>query len=238
MIGGKYRRSLDSYLFSDSGVGRRIPLTRFISTLSAHLPETVVFGGMIREFALGKSRSFRSDVDVVTAHEDEEIITLISEFSPQKNKFGGYRFSVDGWLFDIWSLESTWAIKKGLVPSTGFDALLSTTFFDLDSAVFHLSERVLYCSSMHQEALEKRTLGINLRENPNPESMACRAVNLALENDFALTRELAEFVVDNYRSHGEQGIVRSYLLALEEMLRGDAGIKSLKPRLQSRLWSD
>ncbi|OLG64215.1 hypothetical protein BXO454_15480 [Xanthomonas oryzae pv. oryzae] len=61
---------------------------------------------------------------------------------------------------------------------------------------------------------------------------------MALENDFALTRELAEFVVDNYRSHGEQGIVRSYLLALEEMLRGDAGIKSLKPRLQSRLWSD
>lgn len=227
-------RSMKSYLYSGKGGGKRKVLSDILKELAEHIPETVIFGGMPREFSLGNARGFSSDIDLVSLHDDLELEGLISKFLPVKNKFGGYRFSAGGWYFDLWSLKNTWAVKQGLVEASGFSDLLKTTFFDIDAVAFHISDKSLLCAELHRNAAERRVLGMNLKKNPQPAAMARRAINMALMNGLALSRELATFVSENIRESRDDVVVQAVVSSIRRELKSRSDF--IRPSVQSDMW--
>lgn len=186
-------RRIAEYL--ERSVPDRTALRETIKEIRVQLPETVIFGGMIRDFALGRARGFASDIDLVSLASDSEILNAIEAFDPQRNKFGGFRFRAEKWRFDIWSLPKTWAFREGIVAGGEFSDLLATTFFNVDAAIFHLSSRTVCTSGVFSAGIGGRILDVNLEQNPSPIGMARRALLMAMEHDFAMSARLVSYVV-------------------------------------------
>ncbi len=181
-----------SYLNYDSPERHIIKST--LQDISTKLPETAIFGGMLREFALGKAREFSSDIDLVSYASQHEIYLAIKQYHPKKNKFGGYRFAIDHRMYDIWSLDDTWAFREGIIKGTQFKDLLNTTFFNLDSAIFHLSSNECYVPDDYQEWIKRCLLEINMLENPSPANMARRAIKMATNKQLTIGPKLSSFI--------------------------------------------
>jgi hypothetical protein len=192
------REAVYSYL--ERGLPERAGLKATLDHLAERIPDTVIFGGMLREFGLGNARTFNSDIDLVTRASRAELLAAVRDFSPSVNKFGGLRFVVGRRLFDIWLLEDTWAFRQGFVPLTGFDSLFSTTFFGVDAATLHLTSRKYCFSDAHIRGLKHRVLELNLRENPNPVQRARRAIRMAWEENLGIANPLALYILQNYSS--------------------------------------
>jgi len=173
----------------------RRSLRAVIGHLEAKLPETVIFGGMLREFALGKVRHFVSDIDLVCDATSDQIANALAGYPVTRNRFGGFRFIVDRRRFDIWALPDTWAFREGHValPAT-FDALLDTSFFNLDAAYFHLGTRQVVTHPQYDSWMNCRLLEVNLERNPHPEQMVRRTLDLVLRHQLAVGPKLLNFV--------------------------------------------
>lgn len=176
---------------------------------------------MIREVALGNTRQFSSDVDIVTQSSSAEINAAIAEFSPIRNKFGGFRFNVGTQLFDIWSFADTWAFRNGLVFGASFEDILKTTFFNLDAAAYHLQQRKIYCAEFYITAVKNRVLDLNLEQNPAPSSMVRRAIRLSIENSLLITPRLGEYILRNFNSENADDMSSMYVEALRRFLAAD-----------------
>ena len=165
-----------------------------LTKISARLPDTVIFGGMLREFALGNARTFTSDVDLVSCASAYEIGAAVSSYGPVKNKFGGYRFTVGHWRFDIWALQDTWAFRHGYAGPPSFDSLLDTSFFNLDSAHFHLTSGRVSVHRDYEGWVNDQLLDINLEPNPHPAGMVKRALDLVVHNELSVGKHLQKFL--------------------------------------------
>ncbi|MGZ4968595.1 MAG: hypothetical protein ACXV8O_02605 [Methylobacter sp.] len=192
------------YLFKKNNARKNTYL--FIQQLSKSLPETVVFGGMIRDFSLTSGRNFNSDIDLVSMADRESILSAIRCYNPVHNKFGGFRFAVGRQLFDIWSYQDTWAFRERLVTPTSIEDLCSTTFFNMDAAYQPLKSKKIICSPKYIESLESQTLDINLEENPAPEKIAARAIYMSINKDLKVSPRLQAYILKNaknslWRSH-------------------------------------
>lgn len=162
---------------------------------------TVVFGGLLRDLGAAGSRHFKSDIDLVSMETKSTLEKLLEKYNIIKNKYGGFRFSYYGQDFDIWSYEDTWAFREGLVePSQSFDALLRTTFFNLDSSYFELSTKSFFASDDYISGINKGILDINLKENPFPKKMAERAIRYALDYNFSISYKLQLYIFENIYS--------------------------------------
>lgn len=190
-------------------------LRETLSLVTSRLQEPVIFGGMIREFALGNTRQFRSDIDIVTRSNSNEVLKAIAAFSPQRNKFGGFRFCVGTQLYDIWAFDDTWAFKKGLIEGSALQDIFKTTFFNLDAVAYNLQERKILCSENYVNELQNRILDMNLPENPSPHAMARRAIRMALINSLQITPKLGEYILRNADFLSLDGLSRSYIRSLK-----------------------
>lgn len=192
------RNKLVQYL-AYSGA-RRAPLRALLQTISEDLEDAAIFGGMIRDFGLGYARSFRSDIDIVTMSPASDIYQLVKRFNPTRNRFGGYRFSAAGRLFDIWCFFDTWAIQEGLIEGRSLNDLCKTTFFSLDAALFRLRDQHLVAAHDYEANLGKRILGVNLSRHPFPEKIAKRAIRMARTKNLSLSPDLCEFIASHLNS--------------------------------------
>jgi len=215
----RLQRNLKRYL--DRPTVRRPQLTETINAITASLPETVIFGGMVREFAFGNARKFVSDIDLVTLEEPIRIAKAISKYDPVLNKFGGFRFVVGKQKFDIWSLPDTWGFKHKFATGIGFPDLLKTSFFNVDAACYHVRRCELICPDGYADCFNNRLLDINLAENPNPISMAHRTLNLARTHQLGLTKRLAQYVVSNLRQQTLHWSEHLFVMALVEFVESD-----------------
>lgn len=191
-------KRIHRYLF-DGGISRQATRDT-VSHLAENLPGTVVFGGMVRDLGLASARTFNSDIDLVSLANRAEILAAIRHYNPVVNKFGGFRFVAGKQMFDIWSFEDTWAFKQGLVAPKTLQDLCLTTFFNLDGAFHPLKSNEVYGTSDFIASLHGRILDINLQENPSPQNMAARAINLAISRDLAISLRLLNFVLSNAAS--------------------------------------
>lgn len=225
----KVKKSVRRYL--DHQSGERNQLRRTLEHISTSLDDSIIFGGMIREFGLGNSRTFKSDIDIVSRSNSSEIYSAIKKYDPKINKFGGYRFLVGMQLFDIWSFENTWAFQKGLVDGALTSDIFKTTFFNLDAAAFNLKTKELFYSSDYIEALKTRTLDLNLKENPSPTGMARRAVKMVIENELSVSRRLGEYIIENIDRDNFSYTENSFLLSLKKFLScSDRGTFNFTPQ--------
>lgn len=168
-----------------------------ISGIVDQLHGTLIFGGMLRDFALKNGRKFASDIDLVSLSGRAEIHSAVAQFNPSQNKFGGYRFAVGRTAFDIWSFRDTWAFQEGFVEGNAVEDLLKTTFFNVDAAAYDLSNGKFFCVEGWVEAIETRLLELNLAQNPSLNNMMKRAVRLACGKDFSVGPKLGSFLVAN-----------------------------------------
>lgn len=176
-----------------------------ISSIMQALPETVVFGGMIRDLALKSAKEFCSDIDMVTMGSRAEILALIRPFEPEINKFGGYRFVVGKQLFDIWSYQDTWAFREGLIKANSFKDLCLTTFFNVDAACQPLASKDVITTFDYMQTLKTRLLDINLEENPAPRKVASRAIRMAVQYNLRISTRLQLYVL----KHADKNLWKS-----------------------------
>lgn len=192
-IAGDIKESVRSYINRQNTV--RAELKTTLSSIVSALPETVIFGGMIRDFALGDARNFFSDIDLVTFGSQEEITNAIRAYSPKRNKFGGFRFVANKQVYDLWSFQDTWAFQQGYVQGRKIEDLLNTTFFNVDASAYSLISDCIYISDECLKGIESRVLDINLPANPAPQRMVQRAIRYGLEKDFSIGPDLAAYIV-------------------------------------------
>lgn len=215
----KLTRRITSYINRDAL--DRAFLKSTLDSLAFKLPETAIFGGMLRDFSLGEARNFSSDIDLVSYATQNEIFNAIREYSPVKNKFGGFRFIVAKQVFDIWSFEKTWAFHQGIVKGESFQDLFKTTFFNLDAAIFHLSKKESYCAEDWEESVQNRVLDVNMKENPFPERMVYRAIRMSIEKKLEIAPQLALFMLNNLDKSEISGIVRFFIEDLEKHIKSN-----------------
>jgi hypothetical protein len=185
-------RNLGEYLGRRT-VGRP-KLKEAIAGVISVLPDTMIFGGMIREFALGNARGFVSDIDLVSTASQADISLAVAKYDAVRNKFGGFRFVIEKQRFDVWSLPDTWAFRNGHASGKTFEDLLMTSFFNIDAACYHVKGKALHCLTDYDRWIQNRILDINLRQNPQPPRMARRALILIQTRQLGVTRRLAEYI--------------------------------------------
>ncbi len=212
------RPNIREYL--NRGTASRAAIKATIHSILERLPGTMIFGGMVRDFALRKGRVFVSDIDLVSMASREDIGLAIAEFRPSQNKFGGFRFAVGKTLFDIWAFEDTWAFRQGFVEGKVAEDLLKTTFFNVDAAAYDLSSGKFFCADGWVSAIESRILDLNLPQNPSVRSMMKRAIKLACGKEFTVGNRLGSFLVENINLSDLDRVGCMFMLGLKRHVEG------------------
>jgi predicted nucleotidyltransferase len=172
-----------------------------ISKLLLEFQKVAIFGGAIRDLALGKNVNQAADIDIVVDTEDIRLSSTLNKIEHTNNKFGGIRFKYHNRIYDIWPLKQTWAFKEGYVQGNSFEDLIRTTFFVIDASYYSLPDHQLYCHSSYFQNLINRVLDINLEPNPNPAGMAKRALKMAFVHNFSFTPRLVDYVLKYYQAN-------------------------------------
>lgn len=202
----------------------RAAIKETLELLVHNLPNTMIFGGMLRDFALKNGRRFVSDIDLVSMANRSEIHAAIAQFSPELNKFGGFRFSVRKTLFDIWAFEDTWAFRQGFVEGKSVEDLLKTTFFNVDAAAYNLTTGKFICIESWAKAIEARILDINLPQNPSIDGMMNRAIKMACWKEFGIGSELAKFLIDHISLNHLDRVGCMFMLGLKKHVEADSKV--------------
>lgn len=169
----------------------------FIDGVKNAVPDTVVFGGMVRDFHFDRPSNFQSDIDLVCMASSSDVERLIRDFDPVKNKFGGFRLLAGKQPVDIWALDQTWAFKQGLAQANGISDLCATTFFNVDAAYVSLRDWSVNRSPIFEEAIDTDVLDLNLERNPSPSKATQRAISLSVKLGLDLSPRLQRYVLDN-----------------------------------------
>jgi hypothetical protein len=174
-----------------------------LKELAGSFGPMAIFGGLIRDLALGYSREFSSDIDVVVKDMPPHVLARYLEpYKAQRNSFGGFRVQFGRWGFDLWTFDSTWAFAEGLIDGRELTDLLRTTFFNWDAVLFDIATGELTARPTYFEDLTNHWLAINLRQTPNELGATVRALRALAEGRVTLAPELAEFLHSRIPKYG------------------------------------
>lgn len=208
-----------------SYLDRSMTVSHPLKILRDEISDLTIFGGMIRDLTIGKPEDFQSDIDLVSTATSGEIFSIIKAYSPVRNRFGGFRFRHFGRDYDIWSLQDTWAVSEGYVTASCVEDLCKTTFFTVDAAIFSFKDETIYAPEFYNSSIRQRVLDINLVHNPCPERMAAKAIYMALEKEFCVSSQLADFILCNFQWRESRGVFLDYFnLLLRHQRMGQPGL--------------
>ena len=187
----------------------------------------------MRDIALSGIRSLRSDVDIVFDGDKNAIEIIVKEYQYEKNKFGGYRVSVDSWELDLWQASESWAFSSGKKEYLDINSLLSTTITNWDSVLFDWKTKKLICGNNYFVDLRDGYLDILFEENPNEIGMfvkifRCYAskgvVNFSPRAACLVNKALEKYSyedINNYemKSYGESRFTKSMFSSLKKNKR-------------------
>lgn len=192
--------SIHRFIREDEGadIGRLTDLLRTVGSVA-------IFGGMPRDFArTGGSANFRSDVDLVVEASPYALSHALQSFGVKRNRFGGCRFRLGRFDFDVWALENTWAVAEGHVPVRSLSDLTKTTFFDCDAVVYHCDSGAISRTPSFWTNLRERRIGINLQFNPHPVGTLARTLRALLDWQLDLSPELIDYLLTGLTQHGSE----------------------------------
>jgi hypothetical protein len=181
----------------------RAPLVQILGDIRHRGWRAFLFGGVLRDLMIHGSRARPRDVDIVV--DGVSVADLASAFEPyiaRRTRFGGLHLRLGGWMFDIWPLGETWALREGFVRSHGW-GLAASTFLNVEAAAVEVNVkrgrlRPLYTHRFF-EAFRARTVEINLEENPFPELCVVRSLITAARLDFRIGPRLAGYIESHAR---------------------------------------
>lgn len=191
-------RSKLSYLLAEPA-SWKAPLHEIAQLFRQSGCDAVLFGGLLRDLILYGPAERPRDIDIVVDCSQRDLASILSPLSLQRTRFGGFRFQLRKWSFDVWSLFDTWAFEAGYL-SASFQNLPKTTFFNIEAIAAQLNavqgkKRALY-SAGFVEAMSSRILDINFEPNPFPQLCIVRGLLTAARHDFLISRRLAHFMTD------------------------------------------
>src|SRR3970040_1376671 len=77
-----------------------LPAFSDLLSLSRSFGTAAIFGGLIRDLALGYARDFSSDIDVVWKDVPHDVLARnVSRHGAERNSFGGFRMQLRRWMF-------------------------------------------------------------------------------------------------------------------------------------------
>jgi hypothetical protein len=193
------RKRLSGFLGNHSAWKR--PLRRALGRISENSWSAVIFGGVLRDLFLFGASEVPRDVDIVVEGvTTSDLEGVFHDLIVEKNRFGGLRLRIRGWLIDIWCFQDTWAIRNQVIKSQGLQDLVRTTFLNVEAVAAEINtvrgRRRQVFSSGFFDAVQGQVLDINLESNPHPALCVIRTIITAIRLDFFLSPRLATYVVE------------------------------------------
>lgn len=186
------KRRMDRFLKSDHH--NRFEVREFIDEFMT-IGELAIFGGAVRDIGVRTNHVLPNDVDLVIKTEDSMAFEeKISKYNVYKNKFGGYRVTLDEWKIDIWELNNTWAFTNNYVNGDSFEDLVKTTFFDWDAVVYDLTNSRFYMLPGYIDKISSGVIDINLEPNPNNRGILERSLRFLIRDHASFSPGLAVYV--------------------------------------------
>jgi len=200
-------RRAQKYLFDDAEPAL-LELRRFLADNILNVGRAGILGGLIRELARIGKVGFRSDVDLVIDAPKAHVSELAARLGAKRNRFGGYSFRHPLWKFDFWSLETTWALRRGHITVGNLDEVTRCTFFDCDAVFFDLVSKRVSANDDYLARLRSKVLEINLLPNPSPDGNLVRAVRRLVYWDFLPGPVLREFLEEQINERRLEKVIR------------------------------
>ncbi|RXE60467.1 hypothetical protein [Acetivibrio mesophilus] len=174
------------------------PKTDKLLSAISNSGETLLIGGALREFKDNELNKIPRDFDIVVDTDDCILESILLPYSPQKNRFGGYKVDCNGLIIDVWCLKNTWAFKENIIkckPEEYSSRLQDTVFLNIDAIVYNLSRDIWY-DDKYEEAMRTRILDIVLRENPQLALNIVRTILLKQKYSMQLSQKLRGVICD------------------------------------------
>ena len=168
-------------------------------------------GGTIRDVVLGprivgSHAYYPRDIDILligVSHAD--VKRRFGKLCVRETRFGGAHL-VDKKpgglevLFDVWTLEDTWAFKtKATLAPVAIQFFPQTPFLNLDTAVIELQTQRGKARRFYEndfiDGINQRRIEINLEENPYPAICMVRALIMAAKLQFGIGPKLLDFAL-------------------------------------------
>ena len=161
------------------------------------LGDMYLIGGVLREIKdNGRIISLR-DMDVVlNTTNEKKYEQFLYSYSPEINRFGGYRVQCQDLIIDIWLLRQTWAYSKQVIKCDSKDyaqMLPRTVFLNIDAIIYDMKNDKWY-DTEYQKAMKTRVLDIVLEENPFIELNIVRSIVLKQKYEMAFSDKLREVI--------------------------------------------
>jgi hypothetical protein len=180
--------------------GRRQALLQIVSRIRAENWNAVLFGGTLRDLMIYGGTQSPRDIDIVfDGVSSDEIAALFADCIVRRTRFGGLHLQYRAWMFDMWSLADTWALKSSAKNNLNFEDLPKTTFLNVEAVAADLipkpgrARQIL--SHGFFEAISERVLDINHEENPFPTLCVVRTLVTAARLRFSISRKLCAYLV-------------------------------------------
>ena len=180
-------------------------------------------GGTLRDLLVdndGDQGVQPRDVDIIVQGATrEQLQDVLGQFLvlERLTRFGGLHLSRplssgSRVLFDIWTLADTWGFQaKRIVPR--IEDFPETTFLNIDSCAIELREtegrdRALFEKGFFS-SIANRALDVNYAPNPYPYVCVARALVIAAQLDFTISRTLAEFILHHSAAGGVEALIEA-----------------------------
>lgn len=184
------------------------PIAHTLRDIREENVEAVLFGGTLRSLLLSRIQKSKfgrpRDIDIVIAGASlDKVRDRFQQLIKRETRFGGLQLERRNWQFDVWPLHNTWAFQQDLDMTPAFEALPSTTFFNLEAIAVDVwtppgQPRNIYSGNdQFFEGIIDRVLEINLEDNPFPALCIVRAFVFASTTQFAIGPGLATYLVHN-----------------------------------------
>lgn len=150
-------------------------------------------GGVLREFRdNGCIKSLR-DIDmVIDGFEFQKFHEVCEKYDAKKNQFDGFKMYCSGLELDVWSLNETWAFRKGIIKCSEqeyLQRLQDTVFLNMDAIIYDVQQDQWY-EHRYLEAMHSKQLEIVLKDNPKIELNILRAMIIKKKYNMKYSLEL------------------------------------------------
>ncbi|MCY4030187.1 MAG: hypothetical protein OXH75_28240 [Acidobacteria bacterium] len=164
-----------------------------------------VFGGTLRSLLYSRLYRHRPgrprDVDLVI-HDGllRDVERRFREYLFRRTRFGGLQLRRDGWRFDVWTIDDTWAFRGENRYRAKIQNLPSTTPFNLEAIAVEAwplagrPREVFSGNDQFFEGILSKTVELNSHDDPCPALTIVRGLVLATEHSFRVGPQLAEYV--------------------------------------------
>lgn len=171
---------------------KNFPLAKNVVIRMLEEGNLLLFGGAIRNYYENQFSTMPRDFDIVVCTKNDELDQYFFNVPYIRNRYGGYKIDIYAVGFDIWSINSTWAFKNGVVENPNVENLTKTVFLNYDSVVYDLTTGDVYDEG-YQKAKENKKLDIILEENPFPELNILRSLVFKTRYNMDFSETLYEY---------------------------------------------